>query len=357
MTRSISILMVFQFFYSGLSAQLDFSNTALQTAPLLKQMDTQIKEGTYEQITSVLIAQHGKLVFEQYYQNQDQESLHNTRSATKTLATLLTGMAIDHGYIQSETDPIFVYLTHKLPVQNPDPRKESITIEDLMTMSSILECDDGNYFSRGNEERMYIIEDWTQFFLDLPIKSYPFGPKPEESPYGRVFSYCSAGSATVADIVESAIPGKLDVFAKTHLFDPLGFGNYTLHYSPMNILNTAGGSEYRSRDLLRLIQLCLNHGQWNGKQLISSEWIDKATSPKVQARENVKYGYLFWLNPFGKDQQYDAYYMSGNGGNKLVAIPELDLTVVITATNYGNRKMHQYTDELMNAYIVPAMEN
>jgi CubicO group peptidase (beta-lactamase class C family) len=303
-----------------------------------------------------LVAQNGQLLYEKYYNGTTVDSKHNTRSATKTMATFLTGIAIDKGFVKSEKDKIFDYLQHTLPVKNPDKRKETITIEDLLTMTSVLECDDSNWHSRGHEERMYYIEDWTQFLVDLPVRSYPFGPKPENAPYGRVFAYASAKAAAVADILQHAIKSDLTEFTKTNLFEPLDINNYTLHYSPKGVLNTAGGSEYRSRDFLKLIQLFINNGQWNNEQIISSSWIQKATTPKVNAYDDVDYGYFLWLKSFGKDKKYKTYYMSGNGGNKVLACPELNLTVVITATNYNNRNAHNYTDEIMNSYIIPAIE-
>lgn len=321
---------------------------------LLQTMDSKISNGDYEHITSVLIAKEGNVVFERYYNGSDSTSLHNTRSATKTMATLLTGVAIDKGFINSEKDKIFDYLGHKLPMQNADLRKENTTIEDLLTMSSVFECNDNNSFSRGNEERMYIIEDWTQFFVDLPVRSFPFGPKPEDLPYGRSFSYCSAGASTMAEVIQSAVGMPLDKFAAKYLFEPLGIENYKLHYTPMKILNTAGGSEYQSRDFLKLIQLCLQNGLWNGKQLIPEDLLHKATTAKVNAWEGMDYGYLFWIREYGKDQKTKCFAMAGNGGNKIVAFPELDLAVVLTATNYNNRKAHGYTDEMLNDFIVPA---
>jgi len=340
---------------SPVFGQLGFSEKNRITHPVLTEMDAKINNGDYERVTSVLIAKDGKLIYEKYYNGADRDSQHNVRSGTKTIATFLTGLAIDKGFINSEKDKIYTYLQNKMPVKNPDPRKENITIEDLLTMSCMLETDDGNFLSRGHEERMYYIEDWTQFLLDLPVRSYPFNPPPAEQPYGRFFHYSSAQAAAVSEIVENAIGSKADEFLKEHLFKPLAIRDYKLHYTPAKIINTAGGSEYRSRDFLKMIQLCLQNGRWNNKQIISEAFMKKATSPKANAREGVDYGYFLWINPFGKDKKYDAYYMSGNGGNKMVAIPELNATVVITSTNYNNRNAHGYTDDLMNSYIVPVL--
>ncbi len=356
MIKFNSIPLFVFFLVNTINAQIDFSETHLISNNSFTKMDSTVKAGKYEAITSILIAKDGKLIFEKYYGGNDKTSKHNTRSATKTIATLLTGVAIDKGFIKSEQDKIFDYLKHKVPVQNPDPRKSAITIEDLLTMSSILECDDNNSFSRGNEERMYIIEDWAQFFVNLPIKSYPFGPKPEDSPYGRSMSYCSAGSSAVAEIVQSAVGGKVDDFFKKTLLDPLGIKEYKLDYTPTGTLNTAGGSEYQSRDLLKLIQLCLQNGTWKGQQLISSDWIKKASTPKANAWEGMDYGYLFWLRKYGKNDGVQCFAMAGNGGNKVMAFPELNLTVVLTSTNYGNRNAHNYTDELLNDFIVPVFQ-
>lgn len=339
-----------------ISAQIDFSKENVIENSLLHTMDSLVKQQKYENVKSILIAKDGKLLFEKYYGDYNQDSKHNPRSATKTMATLLTGIAIDKGFINSEKDNIFRYLKHKKPVQNPDPRKDKIILEDLLTMSCILETDDNNFFSRGHEERMYFIEDWTQFLIDLPIRSYPFGPKPEEQPYGRNFSYSSAQAAAVAEILQSAIGDNLDEFAKKHLLEPLGIIDYKMDYTPLGILNTAGGSAYKSRDFLKLIQLCLNKGKWNGKQIISPEWIQKASTPKANARENVDYGYFLWIESFGKSKKYNSFYMSGNGGNRMHAFPELNLSVVITTTNYNNRNAHGYINEILNEYIVPAFQ-
>lgn len=108
-------------------------------------------------------------------------------------------------------------------LQNADPRNDKITVEDFLTMSSPLECDDWNDASRGNEERMYLVEDWAQFILDLPVRGrMHLGEQVEASPYGRYFSYCTGGVFTLREVLERATgTPRTDRYAQAKLFGPL----------------------------------------------------------------------------------------------------------------------------------------
>ncbi|MFC5046107.1 serine hydrolase domain-containing protein [Aquimarina hainanensis] len=331
------------------------TSNSLTGNKVLKKMDSLIASSHFKQITSIVIAHQGNLVFEKYYNGAKDSTLHNTRSATKTIAGTLIGCLIDDKKLTSEKEFASKYSKRK-NIYYPDVRKDSITIEDLLTMSSSLECDDWNQLSRGNEERMYLVEDWVKFYWDLPIKGYPeWVTKPENSEYGRSFSYCTAGVVVLGDIINH-ISGNLDTYAKKSLFNKLGISNYHWQMTPINIPMTGGGLGLRSRDLLKFGQLYLNQGKWKGTQIISKDWVTKSTTPKAKFNvdREYKYGYLWWISDFGNEK---AYYMTGTGGNKVVVFPDLDMVVVLTSSFYnGGMKSHNQTSKLLSEYIVPAIK-
>lgn len=324
----------------------------------LKKMEAAIQSGELKKITSVLIARHGKLVYENYFNGSNADALQDTRSATKSITEMLIGIAIDEKILPGVSAPILPFFPDKQPVENPDARKSKITIEDFLTMSSLLECDDNNEFSRGNEERMYLIEDWVKFTLDLPIKGFaPWATKPQDSPYGRSFSYCTAGVSTLGFLLERATKMPVTEFATMNLFTPLGIEKTGWKFSPSGTAQTGGGLGLRSRDLLKLGELYLNGGTWNGKRIVSETWVKISTQPHVEVDDHTKYGYLWWLREFqASGKSFPAFYMSGNGGNKVAVFPAQNMVVVISSTNYATKGMHEQTDRMLTDFILPAIQ-
>lgn len=324
----------------------------------LGEMEKAILAGDFKAITSVVIARHGKVIYEHYFDADGAGGLRNTRSATKTITGTLIGLAIDRKLLPGVGAHVMDYFADKMPLQNPDPRKNKITIEDFLTMSSLLECDDENSFSRGNEERMYLVEDWAKFTLELPVRGFPgWQTKPADSPYGRSWQYCAAGPTTLGVLLERAVKEPVPNFASRTLFAPLGITNLKWQFQPLGTAMTGGGLSLRSRDLLKIAQLYINNGNWNGHQIISPAWVRQSLEPHANAREDTDYGYLWWLQTFHSHRRpIKSYGMYGTGGNKVFIFPGQQVAVVITTTNYHVQGAGALTDKLVIDYVIDALQ-
>ena len=324
--------------------------------PAFSDLTAAVRAGRYHEVTSVLVAQGEQLLYEKYFDAGGAQALRNTRSATKTVTGMLVGAAIDRGLLRLDA-PVLGFLKDREPLEHPDPRKAAITVEDFLTMSSLLECDDENEYSRGNEERMYLVEDWVKFTLDLPIRGFPaWKPKPADSPYRRAWSYCTAGVTTLGAVLERSTHQPVADFANQVLFGPLGIHDLAWAFQPLGTAMTGGGLQLRSADLLKLGQLYLNGGRWHGRQLLTEAWVRRSLAPHANAREGTDYGYLWWLESFPVGARRVASCgMYGTGGNKIYLLPELQAVVVVTTTNFRVAGAGKLTDELLSSLIIPAL--
>ena len=298
-----------------------------------------VHTGQFKKITSVAVARAGKIVYETYFDG-DAATLRNTRSATKTITGMLAGIAADQGKLTADSPAMEFFGGRKM--KNRDPRKDQITVRDLLTMSSALDCDDNDDKSPGNENGMYPNRDWIQFALDLPVRR------------SNTWSYCTAGVTMLAGVLERATGMAVPDFAQRNLFEPLGIASAKWAYSPAGVAMTGGGLELTTRDYVKLAQLYLDGGRANGRRIVSGNWV--ATSIRSQKRidDHTQYGYLWWIQEFSSaGNPWPAYYMTGNGGNKILVFPRSNLIVVITSENYNTRGMHQMSERLLTEYILP----
>ncbi|MCM8558475.1 serine hydrolase domain-containing protein [Sphingomicrobium sediminis] len=320
-------------------------------------VDASIEAGDFEQVTSVVIWQDGEILHEAYYAG-DAETRRNTRSATKTVTAMLVGAAIGEGHLDSVAQPLFPFFADRGPNLYPDPRKQAAPIEDFLTMSSLLECNDENQFSRGNEEKMYLIEDWAGFALDLPVRGFPaWEPKPGDRPYGRAFSYCTAGVTLTGAMLERATGESLPDFARRTLHEPLGIAEPEWQFAPLGFAQGGGGAGYRSRDLLQFGRLLLGKGEVDGVRVLPADYAEAMVTPKAQVMPGFDYGYLTWLPTFEvAGEQVPTYAMNGAGGNRVTVVPGRNAVIVITTENFNVRQPHAITDRLLTEHLMPLLD-
>ena len=217
-------------------------------------------------------------------------------------------------------------------------------------MSSPFAGSDMDPSSPGNEENMYPAENWVKFSLNLPLDSAKIA-----QPY---WDYFTAGVILLGDILNQSVPGGLQYYADKKLFQPLGITKYKWQFTPQKVVNTAGSLRMRSLDLAKYGQLYLNNGTWQGKQIISPEWVSKSLSKQIQIADNEYYGFLFWNKGFlVQDTIYEAYYASGNGGNKIYIFKDMDIVIVVTGTAYNTPYGHRQADQIIQNYLLPAIIN
>ncbi len=292
------------------------------------QLFSQLQSGE-NKLHSMLVVKNSELIIEEYFNGHSVDQPHDLRSTTKSIRSILMGIAIDKGFIASIDDPITKYLKQPVPTKNLDERKQAITIQHLLTMSSGLDCNDWNKKSRGQEDRVYKKKDWLQYTLNLPMVNDP----------GTVANYCSMGVVLAAEIISQASGMTIDKFAEKYLFEPLGIHNIQwAHTSNKEVIPSAKRLYLTSRDMAKIGQLILNQGKWNGQQIVSEQWIEEATTPKTKIT-GIDYGYCWWNLPFKVgDDIIISKIATGNGGQYILVIPEMDMVAVFTGGAYNSEE-------------------
>jgi CubicO group peptidase (beta-lactamase class C family) len=310
----------------------------------IEQATGRLLDNSYPNTDSIVIVRNGLLVHEAYFNGFSATRRHDLRSATKSITSILVGIAIDNGSIGDASEPALPYIPGYPNILNWDDRKNSIRIQDFLTMRPGLACDDQNLASPGNERNMYGLFDWVEFVLNLPIINDP----------GDVYGYCTAGVVALGAVIDAATGTPVDTFATGALFGPLGIVDYNWEYTPKGRVDTGGHIHLRPRDMAKIGELMLRRGNWGGSSIVSETWVDTSTSYKLTLDSVHDYGYLWWRRLFGSVGQYSAYFASGNGGQYIFVVPSADLVVVFTGGNY-NSPLSSQPFEIMSRYVIPAL--
>jgi CubicO group peptidase (beta-lactamase class C family) len=299
-------------------------------------------------VHGLLIARHGRLVLEEYFHGENGDKPHETRSASKTVGAVLIGAAMQAGApIGPATS---AYAVMRPDAAGLDARKRALTLHHLLTMSSGFDCDDSGD-RPGDESNITDQEenpDWYGMILDLEVIRDP----------GAQAVYCSINPHLAGGMLSRATGRSLPDLMYELVAEPLGMRGYYVPITPSGDGYLGGGWRFRPRDFMKLGQLYLNRGTWQGRRVVSEEWVRASTAPRYSMGLTSQYGYLWWLREYPYDgRTVQAWYASGNGGQYVMVIPDLDLVIAVYGGNYNERAGGLMVSEMIPRYILPAVMN
>lgn len=319
--------------------------TAVAIGPA--ELALEVAEGRHPGIDAIEASQHSHTAASGRRKKLAVDNI-DIRSATKSVTALLVGIAIDRGHIPSVETPV-AELLPELSDAFTDPVRAAMTVRDLLTMRSGLDCDDWTPGSPGHEDKMYRKADWLGFWAKVPMREPP----------GQRYSYCTGNVIALGRILANTTGQSVPEFAREALFAPLGAGD--VRWATWNRgrdTDTGGHLAMAPEDLLLIGQLVLDQGAWRGRQLVSRDWIRTMTDTHSEIPGRTqRYGYLWWLDETRDPALPRTRLLMawGNGGNFVVVMPELSAVYVSVGRRYnkpeGLEPLHWLRD-----VILPAMD-
>ena len=302
---------------SGLRAALKVPDEFIETDP----------RDFFRNVESFTVYSQGTVIFEKYYHGTSIDSLHHIQSQTKSVVSLLLGIAIDKGFITNENEPVSKYFPDYF--NKGDSLKNSVTIRDLITMSAGFDWEEMIAFDdpRNNNAVMYRGGHWLEYALSRPMAVKPF----------TTFKYNSGCPMIVAGIIEKATKTPLDEFAEKYLFKPLGIENYRWTKDSTGFCHAGGGLYLKPPDMLKIGVMILNNGTYQGNRIVSRDWLERSSTPRFTTEfSNKGYGYFWWVKdmPIKNGRTTKVISAEGAGGQSLFIIPEYNLVISFTEHNY-----------------------
>lgn len=336
---------------------------------LIEKAVNNINRGKFIEVHSMLIYKDDKLVLDEYFAGHkyqwdapkhhgelvtwDMDMLHCIHSDTKSITSTCIGIAIDKGFIESVDQSIFDYLPEHQHL-NTDG-KDKITIEYLLTMTSGLQWDEWNasLSSTSNDTIgiWFSDKDPITFVLERPLVHEP----------GTSFTYSGGNTHLLSEIIKNSTEMNLEEFSGKYLFEPLGVDSFDWWLQFDNgLIDGAGGLKMTPRDMVKVGATFLNNGFWNGKKIISEQWVEKSattypvnTSIKIPGTDSGinGYAYTWWTKQYPNSG--NMFYAGGWGGQYIMVFPEINTAVVFTGGNYTS-KTNNF--KILEKYILPAIE-
>lgn len=315
---------------------------------LLCAMGRGVSDRKLADVDSIVVIRHGRLVYERYFTlpgptpTFDPATMrHAGHSMTKSVVSLLVGIALDRGWIGDIDAPVFSYFPEYAAARSPE--KDRISLRNLLTMSDGLNS--ATFFQPGEHR------------ADPEPYRFILGTRLVREP-GASFEYNSATTELIGGVLQKVSGKTVDVLAKELIFAPLGITDVEWGTRLGNGFATASsGLSLRPRDWAKLGQLVLDHGVWEGKQIVPASWIAQSTAPHIKAQKQYSYGFQWWVGQSTVAGRVIAWSAAlGYNSQKVIVIPELDLVVVFNASR---ESVHMIAPELdlLDQHILPAVLN
>jgi len=323
----------------------------LSGAPEDFGMDSPILAGIYDYIESndlemhsVVIIKDGYIIEESYpHLSYDQDTTHIIYSCTKSITSALIGIAIREGYLTGIDQRVLDFFPDR-EITNIDAKKQALTIEHLLTMTSGLEWNEWPgwvaYSDPANTYRSWVVsDDWVQFVLDRSMVKEP----------GEEFNYNTAVSHLLSAIIQQATGITTLEFAQQHLFEPLGINKLNWPTGPQGVYEGGSSLALTPRDMAKFGYLYLNKGIWDGEQILPRDWVEVSTKGQVSAESHIsgcEYGYQWWIYP-----NMDMYAGLGYAGQQIFVLPDYNIVIVFTG---NNPSFVRHYIQLISDFIIPA---
>ena len=341
------------------------ADLGMDEAPLIEMM-SDLSNRNDDHIQSVVIIKDGKLVFEEYFSGEDidltsginfahkdfdRDTLHCQASATKSVTSILLGIAIDQGLVQGVEEKMLSFYPEHSDLN--DTEKGEITLQHMLSMSSGIPWDESYPYTdpRNNLNQQFYSEDPIRYLLEQALTAPP----------GTQFMYNSGTTNVLGDVVRISSGQTLVDFADQQLFTPLGITSFDWVGFPLapHIAVASSTLYLRPRDMAKIGQLYLQGGVWNGDRIVSQEWVAESTGESIQVPPSEDplpgfvdgYGYQWWRGTFANGDTA-TYFAAGWGGQFIFVLPELDMVIVFTGGHFEGGYQGFYG--LINDHILAA---
>lgn len=331
-------------------------------AERLCRLDAFIAQWPKANIHAVVVVRNGKLVMERYFAGEDErwgdslgrvtygpEVKHDLRSISKSVTSLLVGIARNEGKFPSLDSSVFDAFPDYADLKTPE--KARITFRDLLTMSAGLAWNENPPWSvpDNNEAGMVMADDPFRYILSQPVAHSP----------GTVYAYSGGGTSLLGETLVRSTGRSLRDYAREKLFQPIDAPDFEwLDAGVSGKLGAFGSLRMRPRDAAKLGRLLLTDGQWNGKQVIPAGWAAESIKPRINGEGLFFYGYQWWLGrSFRNGSELTWTAGVGLGGQRLYVVPSLDLVVMINAGHYRDGLQGPIPFGIFNRVVLPAVKD